>query len=215
VANSVPLPTTLGETSVVVRDSASFDGQTASGAADRLASLFFVSPGQINFQIPPGTSPGAATVNVLRRGAVVASGVVQIGSVAPGLFAANANGQGVAAAVVFRRRADGSESFEPVAQFDQAQSRFVPLPIDLGPESDQVFLILFGTGIRGRSGLSAVAAQIGGANAEVFYAGLQGDFVGLDQCNLRLQRSLSGRGEVDIVLMVDGKTANTVRISIK
>jgi uncharacterized protein (TIGR03437 family) len=39
--------------------------------------------------------------------------------------------------------------------------------------------------------------------------------VGLDQANVRLPRNLIGRGEVDVALVVDGKTANTVRIGIK
>jgi hypothetical protein len=33
--------------------------------------------------------------------------------------------------------------------------------------------------------------------------------------NGRLPRSLIGRGEIDAVLTVDGRTANTVRISIR
>jgi len=32
--------------------------------------------------------------------------------------------------------------------------------------------------------------------------------------NLRVSRSLMGRGEIDIVLTVDGKTANTVKVNI-
>jgi len=37
----------------------------------------------------------------------------------------------------------------------------------------------------------------------------------MDQANLRIPRSLVGRGEVDLVLTVDGKAANTVRVNIK
>ena len=40
-------------------------------------------------------------------------------------------------------------------------------------------------------------------------------YPGLDQINAALPRSLIGRGEMDLVLMVDGKTANTVKINIK
>lgn len=50
---------------------------------------------------------------------------------------------------------------------------------------------------------------------ELLYAGPQGGFVGLDQLNLRLPGALIGRGEVDLVLTVDGKTANTTRIVIR
>ncbi|MGH9844954.1 MAG: hypothetical protein ACREEM_40065 [Blastocatellia bacterium] len=139
---------------------------------------------------------------------------MQIASVAPGLFAADASGRGLAAALALRIKADGSQQFEPVAQFDQAQQRFVAVPVDLGPETDQVFLILFATGVRYRSALNAVTARIGGVDAQVTFAGAQGDYVGLDQVNVRLPRSLIGRGEVDVALTVDGQAANTVKLSI-
>jgi uncharacterized protein (TIGR03437 family) len=60
-----------------------------------------------------------------------------------------------------------------------------------------------------------MAVAIGGVNSEVLFAGDAPGFVGLDQCNVRLSRSLIGRGEVDVVLTVDGESANTVRISIR
>jgi uncharacterized protein (TIGR03437 family) len=144
---------------------------------------------------------------------------VQIAPVAPGLFSANASGQGVASGVALRVKADGAQTYEPIARFDQAQNRFVAVPIDLGPNlgnaTDQVFLILYGTGFRNRSALAAVACKIGGADAEVLFAGAAPGFVGLDQSNVRLPRSLAGRGEVDVVMTVDGKMANLVRIAVK
>ncbi len=205
-AVTIPLPTTLAGTTVKVRDSAGMQ---------RDAPLFFVSPGQVNYQIPKGTMNGTATVTIISGNGDVSIGTAQIVSVAPGLFSANANGQGVAAAVVFRRRANGSESFEEVARFDQALNRLVAVPIDLGPGSDQVFLILFGVGLRYRSTLSAVSVKIGGADAQVTYADPAPGFVGLDQVNALIPRSLIGRGEVDVALAADGQGANTVRINIK
>jgi uncharacterized protein (TIGR03437 family) len=93
--------------------------------------------------------------------------------------------------------------------------KFEAVPIDLGPETDQVFLILYGTGIRYRGNLSAATLTVGGANAQVLYVGAQGDFVGLDQINALLPRSLSGRGEVEVVLKVHDQMANTTKIDIK
>jgi uncharacterized protein (TIGR03437 family) len=206
-ASTVPLPTTLAGTRVTVQDSA---------GVTRDAPLFFVSPNQVNYLLPLGTANGAATVTISSNNGNLALGTVQIATVAPGLFTANASGQGVPAAVALRVRGDGTQSFEPVAQFDSGANRFVPAPIDLGANTDQVVLLLFGTGIRGRSNLSAVACRIGGVEVPVSFAGAQGDLVGLDQINVGpLPRNLAGRGEVDLVLMVDGKTANTVRISVR
>jgi len=62
---------------------------------------------------------------------------------------------------------------------------------------------------------AAVRVKVGGEDAEVAYAGAQGSLFGLDQVNVRRPRSLAGRGEVSIVPAVDGKTANTVRVSIR
>jgi uncharacterized protein (TIGR03437 family) len=205
-ASSLPLPFSLADTTVRVRDSAGFQ---------RDAPLFFASSGQVNYLIPAGTENGTASVTIISGNGSVSVGSVNIASVAPGLFSANANGQGVAAAVALRVRANGAQSFESISQFDSAQGRFVSTPIDLGPDGEQVFLILFGTGLRFRSSLSAVSLKIGGADSEVSFAGPQGGFAGLDQVNARIPRSLIGRGEVDLVLMVDGKTANTVRVNIK
>jgi uncharacterized protein (TIGR03437 family) len=49
----------------------------------------------------------------------------------------------------------------------------------------------------------------------VEYAGNQNQYVGLDQINVRLTRSLIGRGEVEVNLTIDGRAANTVRVSFK
>jgi uncharacterized protein (TIGR03437 family) len=206
LANTPPLPTELAGTTVRIRD---------SEKVWRLSPLFFVAPAQVNYLMPAGTANGMATVAIIGGNSKFSTGAVKIATVAPGLFAANASGQGVAAAVVLRIKSDGAQSFEPVARFDQAQGRFVPVPIDLGPETDQVFLILYGVGFRFRSSLSATAVTISGVSSEVLFAGDAPGFVGLDQCNVRLSRSLIGRGEVDVVLMVDGKTANTVRIAVR
>ncbi len=207
VATTLPLPTSLGETetTVKVKDSA---------GEERLAPLFFVSPGQVNYLIPAGTQAGAATVTVSSRKQMAGTGTVLIEAVAPGLFTANASGQGVAAAAVLRVAADGAQTVEPAFHCGTTAGSCVPAPIDLGAESDQVFLMLFGTGIRGRSNLSAVKATIGVEVAEVVSAGAQGEFVGLDQVNLRVPRRLQGKGEVNVILTVDGKTANAVTVSV-
>ncbi len=206
VADTLPLPTTLAGTTVKVRDSA---------GVERLAPLFFVAPGQVNYQIPAGTAAGEATVTIIAGDGHVSTGMINIDAVAPGLFSASASGQGVAAAVVLRVKADGRQSYEPAAQYDAAQNRFVALPIELGEGGDQVFLILFGTGFRHQRDLAAVALKLGDVETEALYAGPQGDYEGLDQLNLRIPRSLAGSGEIDVRLNVDGREANRVRIHVK
>ena len=205
-ASSVPLPTTLGGTRIAVRDGA---------GVERLSPLFFVSPGQINFQIPPGTTAGAATVTITSNDGAVSIGSAQVALTAPTLFAQNANGRGVPAGFALRIDAAGTQTTLPISALNTAQNQFVPTPIDLGAATDQVFLVLFGSGIRFRAALANVSATLGGVNAPVQFAGAQGALVGLDQVNLLIPRSLLGRGEIDLVLTVDGKTANTLRVNVR
>jgi hypothetical protein len=138
VATTLPLPTTLGGVQVKVKD---------GNNIERDAGLFFISAGQINLLVPQGTSTGSATITVLRNGTTVGAGTLEVAAVSPGMFTFSGTGQGLAAANIFRLKADGSQSFEPIAQFNASAGRFDPIPIDLGPESDQVFLIAFGTGL--------------------------------------------------------------------
>ncbi|MCI0338083.1 MAG: SBBP repeat-containing protein [Acidobacteria bacterium] len=201
-----PLPTSLAGTTVFVKDGA---GQ------NRLAPLFFVSPTQVNYQIPPGLFMGTAEVTITSGDGSVSKGTIVVNAVAPGLFSADASGAGLAAATVFRQKADGTQSYEPVAQFDQLQNKFVAVPIDLSSETDQVFLIMYGSGIRYRSSLGAAIARIGGIDMQLSYAGDQGQFVGLDQCNVQLPRSLIGRGEIDITLVFDGLASNNLKVFVK
>ncbi len=201
VANTTPLPTTLAGTTVTIRD---------INDTERLAPLFFVSPTQINYQITPGTPAGPATITITNSTGQISRGSVQVVTTAPGMFSADASGKGFASAVALRVR-NGQQTFEPITRFDSATNQIVAVPIDLGPETDQMFLIAFGTGIRLRLNASAL---IGGAGSEVLFSG-PSSFIGVDQVNLRIPRSLVGRGEVDVVITADGKQTNPVRIVIR
>lgn len=198
------LPTELGGTSVRVMDST---------GNERGAQLFFVGTSQINYVIPAETAIGSATVRVVRSGQTVAQGTIQVVALAPGFFTANQSGAGLAAAQIFRIRANGEQVFEPVAQFNG--TTFEPIPIDFGPEGDQIFLVLYGTGYRANSGTAGATASVGGEASQVLYASVAPGFIGLDQTNLTLPRVLAGRGSVNVTFTVDGQTANTVTVAFK
>lgn len=201
-ASTLPLPTRLAGTQVFVRDAA---------GVERATGLFYASPLQLNWAMPVGTIPGLATVTVVAADGAKASQTVQVTRVAPGVFAFNSDW--LAAAQVQRVPATGDQRFEAVAARD-ASGAFVPLPIDLGPGTDDAYLVLYGTGIRFRRSLDAVRVQVGGLDCPALYAGAQG-MVGLDQVNVRLPRELAGRGDVEIALTVEGQPANTVHVRIK
>jgi len=205
-ALTLPLPTTLFGTTVTVEDAA---------GVTRSAPLFYVSPGQVNYLIPEGTAAGPATVTITSGDGSVSMGIVLIETVAPALFTASQDGKGPPAAYAIRVKANGQQVREPVFTFDPSTGKPLPTPIDLGPPDEVIVLELYGTGIRGRSSQTAVSALIGGIAGEVQYASAQPGYVGLDQVNIRVPRSLIGQGEVDLVLTVEGKAANPVRLHFK
>lgn len=205
-ATSTPLPVSLANTSVKVKD---------SKGVERSAALFFVSPTQINYQIPPDTALGDAYVTIYRSSEPISVGTTLISKIGAGFFSADSTGKGLAAAVVVRVKADGTTSYEAVARFDETEKRFVAIPIDLGAETDQVFLALFGVGWRHLDLGYLPSAKIGDVDAPVVFAGAQPMFVGLDQMNLRAPRSLAGRGEVEVVATIGLKKTNIVKVDIK
>lgn len=205
-ATGTELPTTLAGTTVKVRDIA---------GVERLAPLFFVSAGQVNYLVPAGTASGPAVVIITAGNGKLSVSSLNVQRVAPGLFTANANGAGVPAAILYRQKANGQVFFEEITQVQGGS--LVPRPLDLGPADDVVLIIGFGTGIRGHSNSpTAVTCTIGGTNVEVPFAAAQGGLFGLDQLNIGpLPRSLAGRGLVNMVITVDGIVANTVQLNIR
>ena len=132
---------------------------------------------------------------------------VLIKPVAPGLFGSG----GLAAANILTFR-DGTQTSSNVLRTGPTGAHEL-IPIDLGPPEQQVYLILYGTGIRHHTG--TVMARIGTETVAAAYAGAQGTFAGQDQINIALPKSLKGAGIVDVVLIVDGQTTNAVKIHIQ
>jgi len=201
-AVSTPWPTTLGGVTIQVTDSAS---------VPRAAGLLFVSPTQINFEIPAGTAQGAALV-LINNGVSQTSATVQIQPVAPGLFAIN--NLGVAAATGIRIVIPTNfQSAVTVFQCVDTPGSCRLVPIDPGVDAP-VYLSFYGTGISGRSSLSNVSVTIGGMSFPATYAGPQPQFPGVDQVNVPLSLSLRGTGVVNVTVTVDGVTSNPVKIDV-
>jgi uncharacterized protein (TIGR03437 family) len=177
-------------------------------------SLIAVTPTQINAVLPDGLQAGPAVVNLTTSSGAQITGDATLASAAPSLFTANETGRGVAAAQVVIGHADGSQTFIP-AIATCSGSGCTPVAIDLGSSTDQVFLVLFGTGIRGAGGASAVSAMVGSTPCHVSFAGAQGTFFGLDQIDVELPHSLAGSGTVNVVIAAAGAPANTVTVDIQ
>jgi uncharacterized protein (TIGR03437 family) len=81
--------------------------------------------------------------------------------------------------------------------------------------NDRIFLVLYGTGISGASSISMVNVTIGGIPVNIAYAGVQGQFAGLDQVNMELPRSFVGTGQATLQLTVAGQAANPLGIIVQ
>lgn len=194
-------PLTLAGTAVKVRDST---------GVERMAPLLYASPRQVNYIIPAGTAIGRATVTIDAESGAASTAVAEVQRIAPNLFAIS--GQ-YAAAVVIRVRG-GMQTVEPTSR--TVNGHIEAVPIDLGPDTDEVFLSLFGTGLRGRNSPADVKVRLlsedllwGFATLDlpVTFAGAQAEFAGLDQVNVKLPRSLTGRFDIPltVIVVVDGK----------
>jgi uncharacterized protein (TIGR03437 family) len=179
-------PLTLGGATVTVTDS--------TGAA-LPAGIVYASPTQLNYRIPPTAAPGFARVAITAAGTTVI-GNVTIAAAYPGIFRQTADG--LAAGQILRVH-NGAQTYESLTANGVA----------LG--SDQVYLILYGTGL----GTANVTATIGGAAAAVAYAGPQGTYPGLDQINLLIPASLAAKGPVNAIVTAGGRTSNPVYLVLQ
>ena len=200
VATTLPLPMSLDGNSVTVTDSA--------GVA-RPAPLYFVSPGQINFEIPAGTAAGTATVTIQNQNGTIQSTTISIGSVSPGIFELNSSG--LVAAWVLPVISDVQQALQAVYQV--VSGAVVALPVSLGPATEQVYLEIYGTGFRNAKNITAT---VGGVSVPVLGWAATAQFVGEDQVNIGpLPQALAGSGSVNIVITADGQQANIVTVTIQ
>ena len=204
VAPGNPWPPTLGGVHLDITDSA---GQTRS------APLYYVTTNAMSYLVPAGIALGPATAKLTTSTGATITGTFNVDRISPGLFTVNATGSGVVAGYWIRATADGTQTYDYLFDPTQPVGSRVPVPVDLGAPTDQVFLSLYGTGFRGAT---QATATVGGVTVPVSAFAAVGVYQGEDVVNIGpLPRSLAGRGEVSIALTFDGKPANAVTVSIK
>ena len=210
---SPPWPIRLGGISLEVRDS--------TGAA-RLAPLLFVSPTQINFQVPGDNPLGEMTLVITNGVETALTGSMQVDAMAPGLFTV---GDSIipAATGVFVEH-DGAQVSVPVftclplpggADFS---CDFEPIPLSTAGDRP-IYLSFYGTGFRGAN-TDNVTCSLNGVQVPVVYAGPQ-EMPGVDQINIRLLPEvletidpefveIFGGAEVWVSIRIDGVSANAL-----
>ncbi|MFN0101062.1 MAG: hypothetical protein ACKV2U_03110 [Bryobacteraceae bacterium] len=196
-ASSVPLPTTLGGVTVSLED---------SNRRVHAAQIFFVSPRQVNFLLPADVAPGAVNVTVRNGTEIVSTGKLNALPVVPALFSAAGDGKGVPAAQSLLVKPDGSRSLDLI---------FTPstlAPIALDHRAGELYIILYGTGFRRGA---AAEAKIGSVTVPVFGISSTPGFFGLDQIAIGPIPAGVPAGVSDLVITVEGRAANTVKLTFK
>jgi uncharacterized protein (TIGR03437 family) len=206
-APSLPLPTTLAGTAVLV-----------NGVA---APLLLVSPNQINYLIPAETVPGTAGVVVTSGDGTVSNGTIQVRAVAPVILTANSGGSGVPNGQVIRVAANGTQTFDSLAQLNPATGSFVPKPLAPLAPGESLFAVLFLSGTRqisdtdgnaGNGSAENARVVIGGQEIAPVFLGAAPGQAGLEQMNIEIPRSLFGHGLVNLLVTGGGTGSNLTEV---
>ncbi|MGJ5816304.1 FG-GAP-like repeat-containing protein [Paludibaculum fermentans] len=202
-ADPASLPETLAGASIKLVDSA---------GVEFAAKLYSASKTSIRF-IVPDAAAGAATLTLTAADGQVWSTAVQIANVSPGLYSVNA-ATGLAQGYLVRVDPDGTQTALEFTTTNPDTGAQDPVAIDLGPDGTQVFLVLYGTGLRFVSAPEAGTVTVGGEASAPAIAANPG-YPGLDEMRFLLPRTLAGRGDVDIAVTLDGATSNTVKVRVQ
>jgi uncharacterized protein (TIGR03437 family) len=201
---ALPLPTLLGGVTVKI-----------NGVA---APLFFVSPSQINFQVPwelLGQAQGSIAVTL--NGVTSSSQTINLGP-APGLFSVNSQGSGQGAILVANSDIVAALEGSIPGRNTRPAKRGEFLSIFCSGLGDVTNRPLSGTS-PSSSVLSATTStptvRIGGMPAAAVFSGLAPGFVGLYQVNVQVPDSAPTGAAVPVVLTIGGASSNSVTIAVQ
>ena len=167
-------PTNVGGTTVTVNG--------------RAAQIFFVSPGQVNFLVPPQTEIGTAEVVITNSENFSSRGTVPTLRSAPGIF--TVPGDGTGKGVILNASTLQSGPFDP--------------------SDGKLSLIIFTTGARLGSQTQVV---IGGRALAAESVLAEPDMPGLDEVRVRVPVDLRGAGTLDLLVQSDGRASNPVSVT--
>jgi uncharacterized protein (TIGR03437 family) len=183
------------------------DGVTVR-VGDRLLPLFFVSPGQINAQLPADLAPGKAVVTVSSEGQPDVTAQFSIVADAPGLFPQMLNNKAYAIAL----RADGSmiTPANPAARGEWVTiygtgfgPTSVPRPVGLAVPASPALTVS-----------DPVGLAIGGITVPVARAYALVGSVAVDAVSFTLGKDVPS-GDQPLVLTVGDQPSNTVLLAVQ
>jgi uncharacterized protein (TIGR03437 family) len=190
----VPLPTILGGTQVLV-----------NGVP---APLFYVSPTQINFQMPAEPVGASVAVTVVSGGITSLQAMVNISSAGPGIFTVASNGSGQGA--VLNQDNSPNSAQNPAASGSVIQI----FATGLGSTSPSVAAGQPATGSSLTVTVSTPLVTIDGVQAPLQFSGLAPGFVGLYQVNVQVPPSTPS-GAATLQIQINGQTSNSATVAIR
>ena len=170
------------------------------------APVYYVSPGQINFQVPWGTPvTGTVSVAVTLNGGSSNAINVAVATAAPGLFVLGSGQAAVENAdYSINDPSNAAKIGSTVLAFLTGSGPVTPAVVSGVPASTTT--LTYAT--------STVFATIGGTPATVSFAGLAPGFIGLVQLNIIVPAGLAP-GTYPLAVTIDGQTSNAAPISVK
>jgi uncharacterized protein (TIGR03437 family) len=187
-APALPLPTTLGGTTV-----------TVGGVA---AHLLYVSTGQINFQVPSAAASGNVAVVVTGPGGASASFSFTVTSSAPAIYQYGTN------RAVAQNGSTLNGDSAPAASGSVITVYLTGIGAVNNPVADGA-----ATPVSPLSAATATSsATIGGAAATVEFLGLTPDFAGLAQANIQVPALAAG--DYPLVITVGGYVSASAVVSV-
>jgi uncharacterized protein (TIGR03437 family) len=193
VGSSSPLPQTLGGTVVL--------------AGDRLLGLIYVSPEQINAQLPSDIEPGDYSLTVRTEGMPDVKSDFKVVRNAPGLFVNMVDTTSYAVAL----HEDGS----PVTVVSPAKrtETISLIGTGFGPYNRRL-VDGFATPVTPSASLvDPVEVAIGEGRVTPSFAGAASGFTGMAVAKFRVGQN--GSGPVEVKLIVNGKESNTVVLPVE
>ena len=197
-ATSLPLPSQLGGTTVVL--------------AGRALPLLFAGPGQINAMVPYDLPVDARHQLIVRRGTAISTPeAVNVVSTQPGVFTNTQSGL----AIVVAAYADGSYSVVGPQTPLKVGDVIVIYCTGLGDVEPRA---IAGVGAPFNELLKAteqVKVVIGGVEARVDYAGLTPGFTGLYQINSAVPAGVAPGDDVPLVIQQSARESASVKLVVR
>jgi uncharacterized protein (TIGR03437 family) len=192
-----PLPQVLGGTSIAL--------------ANNSLPLFFVSPGQVNFQLPWITVSRPTQLPLkISQGPFSTTVMVTVAPYSPALFTTNSQGTGQALALL-----TGTESLAAPSRPAKANESVSLYCTGLGNVRNQPAVGDVSPTNPLATTLANPTLTVGGVPATVTQSALAPGFVGLYQVDFQIPAGAPAGDAVAIVLTIGGITSNTVTIAIQ